>query len=166
MLKELSNRDKEWRKIALKIVSYYNASNAEKKSLADDLVQNMYIKVYEQGKQWYEIKNSVEFYVYIVIRNLFYNYVREQKRFVRIDNKECSFDIVDDVELMQLFNEQLNTLRPLHKELLIMNKGEGISMRKLEAKYNISLNDIFKSCKTAKQILINRFFDTYNEFKN
>ena len=80
MLKQLSSRDKEWRKIALKIVSYYNVSNAEKKSLADDLVQNMYIKVYEQGKQWDEIKNSVEFYVYIVIRNLFYNHVREQKR--------------------------------------------------------------------------------------
>ena len=57
MLEELCKRDDEWRKIALKICG--------DKNIADDVVQQMYISIYDQGKQWDEIKDTPEFYVYI-----------------------------------------------------------------------------------------------------
>jgi DNA-directed RNA polymerase specialized sigma24 family protein len=65
MLKELAKKDAQWRKMAFQI--------CKDKDLADELVQEMYLKLYQNTNL---IKEG---YIYTVLRNLFYDYTKTQK---------------------------------------------------------------------------------------
>ena len=65
MLEELAKKDAQWRKMAFQI--------CKDKDLADELVQEMYLKLYENTNL---IKDG---YIYTVLRNLFYDYAKQQK---------------------------------------------------------------------------------------
>jgi len=65
MLEELAKKDAQWRKMAFQI--------CKDKDLADELVQEMYLKLYENTNL---IKDG---YIYTVLRNLFYDYTKQQK---------------------------------------------------------------------------------------
>ena len=62
MLHQLAKKDSKWREIALKI--------CKDKMLADDIVQEMYLKLANNKKQ------INDFYVIIVIRNLFIDEIK------------------------------------------------------------------------------------------
>ena len=160
MLEELSKRDNEWRRMALSICG--------NKMLADDLVQQMYLRVHKQGKEWKEVELKVEFYVWIILRNSFYSHVKESKKTLSLESvKEISFEQNQDKkELFRFFSKELDNLRFLHKEILLQNIGESKSMRKISKEHNINLMEVFYTCKIAKQLLQDKFYKTYNEFKN
>jgi DNA-directed RNA polymerase specialized sigma24 family protein len=65
MLEELAKKDAQWRKMAFQI--------CKDKDLADELVQEMYLKLYQNTNL---IKDG---YIYTVLRNLFYDYAKQQK---------------------------------------------------------------------------------------
>ena len=159
---ELSKRDDEWRKIALKI--------CRNKFLADDIVQDMYLRIYKQGKQWSEIKDSQEFYVYICIRNIFLNYIKKEKNEANIslqDIKEVSYEHDYDLkELNSLLMNEVHSLSFSQRESLELNIVDGKSMRWIANSRDISLNDVFRLCKTARNLLAVNFGKYYNEFKN
>ena len=82
MLNKLAKKDKMWREIAFKI--------CKDNMLADDLVNDMYLKLMGITKQ---IKDS---YVKRVILNLFYDHLRSKKKIVSIENiKELNIDSID-----------------------------------------------------------------------
>ena len=64
ILTKLSKKDNKWRSIALSI--------CKDKNLADDLVNDAYLKV----KDYKEVK---DYMMVVVIRNLFYNHIKKQK---------------------------------------------------------------------------------------
>ena len=66
VLIELAKQDKRWR------VAAYNISGC--KILADDLVQDMYLKIYKYNYK--EIKPSL---IYTIIHNLFVDYCNQKK---------------------------------------------------------------------------------------
>ena len=74
MLDKLAQRHNEWLKLAFKICR--NTENAK------DLVQDMYIKVYNSGKEYEEIN---ECYIYFIMRNQFLNEIEAEKKFVDVD---------------------------------------------------------------------------------
>jgi DNA-directed RNA polymerase specialized sigma24 family protein len=65
ILAELAKKDAQWRKMAFQI--------CKDKDLADELVQEMYLKLYQNTNL---IKEG---YIYTVLRNLFYDYAKQQK---------------------------------------------------------------------------------------
>jgi len=65
ILAELAKKDAQWRKMAFQI--------CKDKDLADELVQEMYLKLYQNTNL---IKDG---YIYTVLRNLFYDYAKQQK---------------------------------------------------------------------------------------
>lgn len=65
ILAELAKKDAQWRKMAFQI--------CKDKDLADELVQEMYLKLYNNTNL---IKEG---YIYTVLRNLFYDYAKTQK---------------------------------------------------------------------------------------
>ena len=97
MLKHLAKKDKYWREIALKI--------CKDKMLADDLVNDMYLKLYEVKKQ------ISDFYVIITIRNLYYDYLRDKKKTVSINN---FYDVTQDDNSFELDDYQLELLDRLN----------------------------------------------------
>ena len=65
ILAELAKKDAQWRKMAFQI--------CKDKDLADELVQEMYLKLYQNTNL---IKDG---YIYTVLRNLFYDYTKSNK---------------------------------------------------------------------------------------
>ena len=132
MLEVLSKKDDYWRKIALKI--------CKDKYLADDLVNDMYLKLYNNEKA-----NS-DWYVIIVIRNLFLDSLK-QKRGISIDEvtiKETHnhFEI-DDNEL-----ELIKGLKWWERELLELSYDH--SLRELGEKLNINYAFIYRTIKRVR----------------
>jgi len=132
VLEVLSKKDDYWRKIALKI--------CKDKYLADDLVNDMYLKLYNNEKA-----NS-DWYVIIVIRNLFLDSLK-QRREISIDEvtvKETHnhFEI-DDNEL-----ELIKGLKWWERELLELSYDH--SLRELGEKLNINYAFIYRTIKRVR----------------
>jgi DNA-directed RNA polymerase specialized sigma24 family protein len=89
-IKELSEKDAKWRKMAFQI--------CKDKDLADELVQEMYLKLYQNTNL---IKEG---YIYTVLRNLFYDYTKSQKDiiidFSNIEIEDTEY--IEPVDYLQL----------------------------------------------------------------
>lgn len=108
MLLELSKRDTEWRKIALKICGC--------PTLADDLVNDMYLKMYKLQPE--KFNNS---YISYAIYHLYLNHLKEQSktRFIEdITPLNLSNDDSNINERKRL-NDILDELGLLDREILL-----------------------------------------------
>ena len=84
ILEELAKKDAQWRKMAFQI--------CKDKDLADELVQEMYLKLYNNTNL---IKDG---YIYTVLRNLFYDYAKQQKDVI-VDFS--NIEILDDGDYIE-----------------------------------------------------------------
>jgi RNA polymerase sigma factor (sigma-70 family) len=132
VLEELSKKDEYWRQIAFKI--------CKDKYLADDLVNEMYLKLYNNEKA------SIDWYVIIVIRNLFIDFTKQRIE-ISVDEitpKEINntFEI-DDNEL-----ELIKALKWWERELLELSFDH--SLRELGEKLNINYAFIHRTIKRIR----------------
>ena len=135
MLKHLAKKDKYWREIALKI--------CKDKMLADDLVNDMYLKLYEVKKQ------ISDFYVIITIRNLYYDYLREKKKTVSINN---FYDVTQDDTNFELDDYQLELLDRLNwVEKGYLEMSFDLSLRQIQKELNTNYGYIYRTIKKAKE---------------
>lgn len=109
MLEELSKQDKKWRIFALTICN--------DKHLADDLVNDMYIKLHDSKKKPEEIN---DWYIYRVIKTIFIDKLRKDNKikFVSYENIEA----INDTELTERrkeLNDKLNQLTLFDREILL-----------------------------------------------
>ena len=65
MLEELCKRDKDWRRMAFHI--------CKSKDIADDIVQDMYIKFSNYNKP------INEYYIFFALKSIFLDYLRKEK---------------------------------------------------------------------------------------
>jgi DNA-directed RNA polymerase specialized sigma24 family protein len=84
ILAELAKKDAQWRKMAFQI--------CKDKDLADELVQEMYLKLYNNTNL---IKDGS---IYTVLRNLFYDYTKQQKDLI-VDFS--NIEILDDGDYIE-----------------------------------------------------------------
>jgi len=132
MLEQLAKRDKDWRRIAFNI--------CKDKTLSDDLVQEMYLKMADCTK---EIN---EYYVIRVMINLFKDNLKEQKRFTELTDtiKVSAFKFeFDDKE--QSF---INGLKWWEKELLELSHDN--SCGQIEREYKIHRKFVERILKKTK----------------
>jgi DNA-directed RNA polymerase specialized sigma24 family protein len=120
-LLELSKKDTYWRSIALKI--------CRNKFMADDIVQEMYIKLCNNDKD----KN--DFYVIIVMRNIFLDTIKKDKMFLDVDNydfkdNDITFEIDDNEK------ELIEGLKWYEKELIEMSYDK--SFHEIQRELNIN----------------------------
>ena len=140
MLSELSKRDSEWRKIALKICN--------NKQTADEIVQEMYIKIH--GIQPKTINTS---YVSFCMYHIFIDMTRRAKKECQISDITKTVipsDGVDDegYEILDKFHRL-----PWYKSEFIL-ESQWKSLRKLEKELNVNYMFIHLTLKKAlKEIL-------------
>jgi len=126
ILNELSKKDKFWQSVAFNI--------CKDKELAKDLVQDMYLKVYDTSQ-----KRSLDindYYIVITIKNLFLDYCKE-------NNKQVSIELLNDLECTNVPFEPndkeykaLNRLSFLERELLTLKQT--MSYHEIQRKFNIN----------------------------
>jgi len=133
MLEQLVKKDKYWRIVAFRI--------CKDKMLSDDIVQEMYLKLYNNTK---EIN---DFYVIIVMRNIFLDIVKQNKQFVDIENYEFK-DSSKPFEIDDNEKEFLDSLKWYEKELIEMTHDK--SCRQIQKDLNIHHKFIERILKKAK----------------
>jgi predicted DNA-binding protein YlxM (UPF0122 family) len=157
--------------------------------IVEDFVQEMYLRlnkyVKNPDKIMYNEKDVNKFYVYITIKNLYNDYLKQRNKhkMVRIDDIEVSYEIVEPTTELQLESE-IKKQKAEEKIIDMIQKEVGswdrwydqklfkiyyetdISMRKLSKETNISVTSIFNSCKNYKQILTTKFSEDFQDYLN
>lgn len=134
MIEQLALKDTLWRKIALKI--------CKDKMLSDDLVNDMYLKLYDCKK---EIN---DFYVIRTIRNLFLDHIK-QNNLVSID-------------LFYNFEEINTKFEPDDYELSILNLVDKLPYLQnglLKESFDLSIREIATKYKYINYGLVARELD-------
>lgn len=123
MIEELSKKDALWRKVALNI--------CKDKQLADDLVQEMYLKLHDCKKQ------INDFYVVIVLRNLFLDTIKQKNK-----RKQVDIDSFYDLEA------NTSTFEMDDEETKIVNEMYWLAKGYFELSYDMSLREMAKELNT------------------
>lgn len=151
MLKELSKKDKYWRYIAYKICGCRNK--------ADELVQEMYIRRYEndRGQEWND------YYIICTIKSIYLNSIKTNKLII-VD------EVYDDSQNNTIFepnDEESEILKKAYKlsntkkELLELNYD--YSLREIEKIYKINYGYVYKLIKQAREEILG---DDIGKYKN
>lgn len=160
MLEELAKRDKEWRRMALSICN--------DKDLADELVQDMYIKIHDMGK-----KEVNGFYVYYTMKHLFYDRFKKTKEIpvdvefeviiadAKLNGNWINTNHEDHVlRIREEINDCLNELSFKDREILL-NTHER-SFRKNEELLGLSATSLWFWSKEALEEL-KKIYDERNK---
>ena len=126
ILEELVKKDKYWRQVAFNI--------SKNKNISDDLVQEMYLKIYRISlKKVLEIN---DYYVVRILLNTYLDYLKENKKTISIEtitdlDSKCFAFEPDDREKFILDN-----LTFLEKEILTLKQD--VSYHEIQRKFNIN----------------------------
>lgn len=126
-MENISKSNDYWFRVALTI--------CKNKTLAKDLVQDMYLKIYDiSQKKETDINKQ---YICRVIHNLFINHCKKENKTI----KGINFDLIDSYnkyEINDKENEILKKLTFLERELLLIYHTDKMSYHDIEKEYNIN----------------------------
>ena len=155
LIELLYKKHQDW----IKMVRSFGGS----KELSEDVVQNMYIKLNEwenKGKaSILYTKDEVNYYfVFKVLRTLFIDEIRKEKKYVNVDNDRI-FEIsneaeINDVEFSDELLQKLNDLHWYDQRIFKIVCLQGISMLQLSDQTGISYHSIKRTIKKVKKNLI------------
>ena len=181
----LSKRHTEW----LIMAKSFKLDNND----ANELVQNMYLRMYDYTKDvkriMYNEKEINTFYIYITLRNLYYskftNYKKKNKTvlFSDIDKEnfkyiinKMSYDIDDfednykkKVNLEALCNKIDSVIEDWYwydKKLTKLYLNTDMSMRDISKETKISLSSIFNTLTNAKEKIRKESKEEYKKYKS
>ena len=139
MLVQLAKRDKDWRRMALQICG--------DKMLADDLVQDMYLKFANYQKE------LNDFYMFFAIKSIFLDQIKKQK--LNISSIEIeSISIKDDEYCLEKDKyetdiiDRIESLPYFERETALVSQT--ISQRELARQSEIPFVTINKTIKNTK----------------
>ena len=186
ILKELSKRNDEWIKIAYSI--------CKDKHLSKDLVQKMYMRMRKYITDPEKIKKDGKInslYVYVTIKNLFYQYKNKKNKNKFIEYKDFdSYDesntyefntdytssYEDDVDILNMekankiimdnIESEIKTWHWYDEKLFRLYYFTNKSLRQIASETKISLTSIYNSCKNYKEIIENKFGEDKLDFFN
>ena len=186
ILKELSKRNDEWIKIAYSI--------CKDKHLSKDLVQKMYMRMRKYITDPEKIKKDCKInslYVYVTIKNLFYQYKNKKNKNKFIEYKDFdSYDesntyefntdytssYEDDVDILNMekankiimdnIESEIKTWHWYDEKLFRLYYFTNKSLRQIASETKISLTSIYNSCKNYKEIIENKFGEDILDFFN
>ncbi|WP_439132997.1 RNA polymerase sigma factor [Polaribacter sp.] len=151
ILQSLSKKDAYWREVALKITG--------NKHLADELVQNMYLKIYSANPEKWNYS-----YVILTIYNLFKDVKKSNKYNVEIeDDKTKDVTISDNYSYTNREIEILNRIENLtdyEKELIYLNYD--LSTGKIAKEYNQCRIKTYRHLIKIRKKILGEDLDGYN----
>ena len=150
MLEQLYKRHTDWIRMVLKLGC--------NKSYAEDIVQDMYIKIHEQNKK--TIIQSIDIYAYFILRSLYFDYYKKKKKnivtsidFIDDLKDDDDFDLEDETKQSKL----IDRIEGIKKELRwydqkILNLHySGVTMRQLSRETGISLASIYNTINNCRE---------------
>lgn len=161
-------------------------------TLSDDMVQEMYCRIDKYVKDSEKIIDSETgkintFYIYVTIKNIYFQWFNQQRRFERFEFQE--FDqgnALSDYDLSESVEEQFtkDEMEAAH-QMLIDNIMEDLkqwywydeklfktyfltdmSLRDVASETKISLTSIYNSVKNYKKYMIDSYAEDVEDFNN
>lgn len=141
----LAKRHNEWIKLANKI-----CKNPER---SKDLVQDMYIRIYNSGKTIDQIN---ECYIYFIMRNQFYNEIKKEKETILIDDFSNIEIFAEDYdkqkdEILSILEKERQKLSWYEKQIIDLTTEFG--QRELSRQTEIHIQTIHNTTKKIKNKL-------------
>lgn len=150
------------------------------KDVADDIVQEMYLKLHrlvvDENRIMYDDEEVNRFYVYITLKNLFLDYKNAKSKYTFVDISEYQVMTNDDWDLeerdsafsnlMSVINEEINSWHLYDAKLCNTYFKSSLSLRDISTGSKISLTSIFNSVKNYKKILKEKFMEDVQDFYN
>jgi len=129
-------------------------------ALSEDMVQNVFLKIWEQRKKL-KINESLENYLYKIVYNDFVNYYKKRKSLSTLEEfymKKVT-DIIDEERNATLENKksivkrEISKLPPKCKEVFLLSKREGLTNKEISEYLNISIKTVENQITKAFHIL-------------
>lgn len=140
----------------------YACSLIKDKEKAEDIVQNVMVKIWVKRKK-INFKTSVQSYLYKSVYNEFLSQFRKDSKVIYLENKYLeAIDLVVedndlDVEgLMLIVNNEINKLPSKCKKVFLLNKKEGLTHIEISEYLNISVKTIEGHMTSAFKVLNNK----------
>lgn len=134
------------------------------KYLAEDLTQNVFLKLWEKH-EFIDINKSIDSYLFTIARNLVYKETEMQLRQERLD-ENLEKEIVDtsmkveekiDLELFQAhFREVIEELPPMRREIFWLSRNDLLSYREIATRLSISEKTVENQISRAIKYLRKR----------
>lgn len=166
LLNKLAERDADWLRMA--------KSFGLNEEWARELVQDMYVKLYEKTtyeKIKYGDDDVNTFFVYVTLRNLYYDQIRTRQTFLTIQ-EGFPYDIEEPDNcketLEELLEEMAETIDDMHwydQKIFEIYYGDGETIRELSEGSKISTSSIFNTIKNVRRKIKERHSEKYQEYK-
>ena len=137
----------------------YAQSLCNDHNMAEDIVQNVFVKVWDKRKK-INPDLSIKSYLYKSVYNEFINQYRKNKPVIYLEKKYFeAIDLVVDIEpeelesLIKLMNAEIENLPSKCKEIFLMNKKEGLTHTEISEYLNISTKTVEGHITRAFKIL-------------
>lgn len=128
------------------------------KPLAEEVVSDVFCRIWKKRKDMDQVKNF-ESYLFISVRNLSLNYIRNNSRVSNESLDEQSYHISDSValpdevmeahELQDLLNKSVESLPQKCKAIFKMIRFDGLKYKEVAAELNISVNTVDTQMRIA-----------------
>lgn len=156
------------------------------KDVAEDIVQEMYIKLHrlisDENKIMYNDEEVNRFYVFVTLKNLYIDYRKAKNKYtffeyIETDNEDDEDEVfINDMtdlekdraftQLMSSITEEINSWHLYDAKLCNTYYKSNLSLRDIATGSKISLTSIFNSVKNYKKILKDKFEEDVLDFYN
>ena len=126
-------------------------SFVKSKQLAEEIVSDVFIKLWERRKDLSKIEN-LKVYLYVATRNIAFNYLEKQKRTPTnsIDDLEAEFtsiyfdpeQLMITAEMLALIQKAIDQLPPKCKMIFKLAKEDGLKYREVAEVLNLSIKTV------------------------
>lgn len=149
------------------------------KDVAEDIVQEMYIKLHrlikDENKIMYNDEEVNRFYVFVTLKNLYVDYRKAKGKYNFFEFEERD-DVIDDEDstdrdeafsnLISSITEEINSWHLYDAKLCNTYFKSNLSLRDISTGSKISLTSIFNSVRNYKKILRDKFEEDVMDFYN
>ena len=148
--------------------------------LAQDIVQEMYVRLYkyveDAEKIMYNEKEVNTFFVYVTLRNMYTSLMKAKARFEFVDVSTLEDELVfeeanveAEIELQSLYEEIWETADDWHwydKKIFHLYHNTDMSIRTLADETKISARSIFNTLKNARERIQEECNDSYQAWRS
>ncbi len=114
------------------------------KSLAEDITQDCFIRIWERRKDL-DLSKSFSSYIYTIARNLVYRETEKQVhdaqyiKFIKtFDQQETNEDVINLKLMTDHINQLINELPEVRKEIFTLSRFKGLSAQEIANKLSLS----------------------------
>jgi RNA polymerase sigma factor (sigma-70 family) len=133
---------------------------------ADDIVQDVFIKLFENLNDIHN-KQSIQFWLFKTTRNEIFSFLRNTKNKklisqavdigeLEIENKNSLADEIENAELKKLILKELEIMNEDFSEVFILKEYSGLSYKEIASLLNIDEDLVKSRLYKARQKLINK----------